>query len=126
MTAKQSGILFFYKFIVVRTVGLDSAVVPLTEEGKRQTDARVWGSFFEHKLKPNERDEAHFKLNEYYDMSVPGVYKILAIAHEATKNSGGTRVEFRSNLLTFTIEKGDPPLASRTPWFSLVWCLRRL
>ncbi len=99
---------FFYKFIVVRTVGLYSAVVPLTEEGKRQTDVHLGRSFFEHKLESRESDETHFKLNEYYNMSAPGVYKILAIAHEATRNSGGTRVEFRSNLLTFTIEKGDP------------------
>jgi hypothetical protein len=54
------------------------------------TDTHLWRSSFQHKLEPHERDEIHFELIELYDMSAPGVYKILAIAHEATKSSGGT------------------------------------
>jgi hypothetical protein len=96
---------FFYRFIVVRTTGIDSVTVPLTDRGKEETDIHNFGGWQGSKLPPGGQNKSVFQLNELFEMSMPGTYKIIVAAHAMTKGSGKNKADSRSDLLTLTVEK---------------------
>jgi hypothetical protein len=94
---------FFYRFIVVRSVGVDSVAVALTPEGKRQADVYNLWARRDYNMPPGAEKKSVFKLNELFEMDAPGLYKILVVVHLRTQISGRTMAEFRSDLLTLRI-----------------------
>jgi hypothetical protein len=104
---ESPAFFFFYRFIVVRTVGMNSDLVPLTTYGNNQIDVHNLSSVGGYKLKLSEQNRSVFKLNDFYQMTAPGVYKILAVAHMRTPHSGSNKTEFRSSLLTLTVGNSD-------------------
>jgi hypothetical protein len=75
----EDPLSLFFRFVVVRTIGVNSWVVPLTAEGKLKTSPLLGNlsamrSVF---LQPGQELRGELPLSEYYDMKGSGTYKIV-------------------------------------------------